>query len=70
MKNIFVIGKNLDKKCPLIFISISRDSKLTRILQDSLCGKTITSIIITLSPANEAVNKISIKKKELMKKKN
>ncbi|CAF4597483.1 unnamed protein product [Rotaria socialis] len=31
-----------------------RDSKLTRILQDSLCGKTITSIIITLSPANEA----------------
>ncbi|CAF0743438.1 unnamed protein product [Rotaria sp. Silwood1] len=30
-----------------------RDSKLTRILQDSLCGKTITSIIITLSPANE-----------------
>ncbi|CAF0767907.1 unnamed protein product [Rotaria sordida] len=30
-----------------------RDSKLTRILQDSLCGKTITSIIITLSSANE-----------------
>ncbi|CAF3396534.1 unnamed protein product [Rotaria sp. Silwood1] len=32
---------------------VNTDSKLTRILQDSLCGKTITSIIITLSPANE-----------------
>jgi len=59
MKNIFVIGKIeinisifLNNKKKKIF----SDSKLTRILQDSLCGKTITSIIITLSPANETVN--------------
>lgn len=29
-----------------------RESKLTRILQDSLGGKTITTIIATLSPAS------------------
>jgi len=57
MKNIFAIGKQNKKNTKIIIHSIefNRDSKLTRILQDSLCGKTITSIIITLSPANEAV---------------
>jgi kinesin family protein 11 len=29
-----------------------RESKLTRILQDSLGGKTITTIIATISPAS------------------
>nr|CAD2208808.1 unnamed protein product [Meloidogyne enterolobii] len=37
-----------------------RESKLTRILQDSLGGKTITTIIATISPASsnfeESVN--------------
>jgi kinesin family protein 11 len=38
-----------------------RESKLTRILQDSLGGKTITTIIATISPAssNFEVNKTS-----------
>lgn len=58
MKNTSAIGK-YHIGIGMIFLVdfIGRDSKLTRILQDSLCGKTITSIIITLSPANEAVGK-------------
>lgn len=32
-------------------IKLSRDSKLTRLLQDSLGGKTKTCIIATVSPA-------------------
>ncbi|VDK23378.1 unnamed protein product [Anisakis simplex] len=32
-----------------------RESKLTRILQDSLGGKTITTVIATLSPASSNI---------------
>jgi kinesin family protein 11 len=37
-----------------------RESKLTRILQDSLGGKTITTIIATLSPASSNYEVYSI----------
>lgn len=38
-------------KCTGVFLS-SRESKLTRILQDSLGGRTKTSIIATVSPSS------------------
>ena len=36
----------------LLYVTIFRESKLTRLLQDSLGGKTKTSIIATISPAS------------------
>jgi kinesin family protein 11 len=36
----------------LLYVIIFRESKLTRLLQDSLGGKTKTSIIATISPAS------------------
>jgi len=35
----------------LLYLLLCRESKLTRILQDSLGGRTKTSIIATVSPA-------------------
>ena len=35
----------------MLFVMICRESKLTRLLQDSLGGRTKTSIIATISPA-------------------
>ena len=36
----------------MYFLTYCRESKLTRILQDSLGGRTKTSIIATISPAH------------------
>ena len=42
---------HIKKPCSLPVLSVSSESKLTRILQDSLGGRTKTSIIATVSPA-------------------
>ena len=53
MKTVFIFlysfSKLLDPSCPFIYFS---ESKLTRLLQDSLGGRTKTSIIATISPAS------------------
>lgn len=45
------MGKEGRRKLISKICSLFRESKLTRILQDSLGGRTKTSIIATISPA-------------------
>lgn len=54
LKRVFLnILKNLTNNLLNLSIGFSRESKLTRILQESLGGRTKTSIIATVSPGHK-----------------